>query len=168
MIQYQRMVVVLLDGLGLDYLEEGPMPYLQAMKHAGLYRQVRAVCPTVTNVNNVSVCCGAWPKEHGIAANSYYDAASGQPVYMNSAELIRVDTVIQKAHRQGIKTALLTAKRKSLELFTGMPIWLLPPKLRRLPTRNSLAFHPISTAVRSTTGSGRSPSVYLSTIPKSA
>ena len=117
MIQYQRMVVVLLDGLGLDYLEEGPMPHLQAMKHAGLYRQVRAVCPTVTNVNNVSVCCGAWPKEHGIAANSYYDAASGQPVYMNSAELIRVDTVIQKAHRQGIKTALLTAKRKSLELF---------------------------------------------------
>jgi len=113
----QRLVVVLLDGLGIDYLEQGPMPNLQAMRNSGFYRQVRAVVPTVTNVNNVSVCCGAWPEEHGISANSYYDAATGQPVYMNSSDLIRVDTVIQWAHKQGIKGALLTAKRKSMELF---------------------------------------------------
>ena len=113
----QRMVVVLLDGLGIDYLERGPMPNLQAMRSNGFYRQVKAVVPTVTNVNNVSVCCGAWPEEHGISANSYYDEASGQPVYMNSSDLIRVDTVIQWAHKQGIKGALLTAKRKSMELF---------------------------------------------------
>ncbi len=113
----QRLVVVLLDGLGIDYLEQGPMPNLQGMRNSGFYRQVQAVVPTVTNVNNVSVCCGAWPEEHGISANSYYDAASGQPVYMNSSDLIRVDTVIQWAHKQGIKGALLTAKRKSMELF---------------------------------------------------
>ena len=113
----QRMVVALLDGLGLDYLEQGPMPNLQAMRNDGFYRQVRAVAPTVTNVNNVSVCCGAWPDEHGISANSYYDVATGLPVYMNSSDLIRVDTVIQWAHKRGVKGALLTAKRKSLELF---------------------------------------------------
>jgi phosphonoacetate hydrolase len=93
----QRIVVVLLDGLGPDYFEQGPMPNLQAMRNSGFYRQVRAVAPTVTNVNNVSVCCGAWPEEHGISANSYYDATSGLPVYMNSSDLIRVDTVRQTA-----------------------------------------------------------------------
>src|ERR1035437_7719720 len=36
---------------------------------------------------------------------------------MNSSDLIRVDTVIQWAHKRGVKGALLTAKRKSLELF---------------------------------------------------
>jgi phosphonoacetate hydrolase len=113
----QRMVVVLLDGLGIDYLEQGPMPNLQAMRSSGFYCQVRAVVPTVTNVNNVSVCCGAWPEEHGISANSYYDEASRLPVYMNSSDLIRVDTVIQWANKMGVKGALLTAKRKSMELF---------------------------------------------------
>lgn len=113
----QRIVVALLDGLGRDYFEQEPLPNLHMLRDTGFYRQVKGVVPTVTNVNNVSVCCGAWPDEHGISANSYYDQTSGQPVYMNSADLIRVDTVIQWGRKKGVKGALLTAKRKSRELF---------------------------------------------------
>jgi phosphonoacetate hydrolase len=113
----QRLVVALLDGLGLDYFEKGPMPLLQWMSRTGFYRQVSAVMPTVTNVNNVSVCCGAWPDEHGISANSYFDPVSGQAVYMNSADLIRAETIFQRARRHGVRGALLTSKRKTVELF---------------------------------------------------
>ena len=113
----QRLVVALLDGLGIDYFEMGPMPVLQKMRWEGFYRPVRAVVPTVTNVNNVSVCCGAWPDEHGISANSYFDPRAGQAAYMNSADLIRTETLFQRARRQGVRGALLTSKRKTVELF---------------------------------------------------
>jgi phosphonoacetate hydrolase len=113
----QRVVIALMDGLGMDYFEKSPMPVLRRMSCEGFYRPVQAVVPTVTNVNNVSVCCGAWPDEHGISANSYFDPTSGQAVYMNSADLIRTETVFQRANRQGRRGALLTSKRKTVELF---------------------------------------------------
>ncbi len=113
----QRLVVALMDGLGMDYYEKSPMPVLKGMAQQGFFRPVRAVAPTVTKVNNVSVCCGAWPDEHGIAANSYYDPATGQAVYMNAADLIRTDTIFQWARQQGTQGVLLTSKRKTAELF---------------------------------------------------
>ena len=39
----QRLVIALLDGLGMDYFETGPMPVLQRMCRDGFYRPVRAV-----------------------------------------------------------------------------------------------------------------------------
>ncbi len=109
--------MALIDGLGVDYLAGNPMPALKAMGRDGFYKAVKAVAPTVTNVNNVSVCCGAWPDEHGISANSYFDAALGQAVYMNSADMIRSDTLFQRARKKGIGGALLTCKKKTVELF---------------------------------------------------
>ncbi|MDQ3773320.1 MAG: alkaline phosphatase family protein [Pseudomonadota bacterium] len=73
--------------------------------------------PSVTNVNNASISCGAWPAEHGICANSYLDEENGQAAYMNSGDLIRVETLFQRAARCGVHTGLLSAKRKTLELF---------------------------------------------------
>jgi phosphonoacetate hydrolase len=71
----------------------------------------------VTNVNNVSVCCGAWPDEHGIAGNSYFDPVAAKARYMNSSDMIRCDTIFQRARKQGVGGALLTSKRKTVELF---------------------------------------------------
>ncbi|MGH8567531.1 MAG: alkaline phosphatase family protein, partial [Gammaproteobacteria bacterium] len=114
---YQRVVVAMIDGFGLDYLAATPMPNLRRLMAEGLYRPVSAVFPSVTNVNNASISCGAWPAEHGISANSYFDEESGQAAYMNSGDLIRVETLFQRAERRGVRAGLLSAKRKTLELF---------------------------------------------------
>jgi phosphonoacetate hydrolase len=45
----------------------------------------------------VSIACGAWPEEHGIVANSYFNEQRGKPVYMNAAELIRCPTIFRRA-----------------------------------------------------------------------
>lgn len=113
----QRLVVALIDGLGIDYYEKSPMAVLHGMADEGFFRPVKAVVPTVTNVNNVSVCCGAWPDEHGISANSYCDSATAQAVYMNAADLIKTDTIFQWALEQGVQGVLLTSKRKTVELL---------------------------------------------------
>jgi phosphonoacetate hydrolase len=94
------------------------MPTLNRMERdADRFAIVSGVFPSVTNVNNVSIACGSWPDEHGITANSYYDAEAGQAVYMNAASLIRVKTLFQRAAEWGVRSALLTSKRKTAELF---------------------------------------------------
>ena len=113
----QRIVIGMLDGFGLDYLVASDMPNLKEMIRSGFFKQVTGVFPSVTNVNNVSICCGTWPEEHGITGNSYLDAVSGKAEYMNSADMILTDTIFQRAVRQGAKPALLTCKRKTVELF---------------------------------------------------
>lgn len=113
----QRIVVGMMDGLDMEYLEKISMPEFHKMMKEGFFKEVSGVFPSVTNVNNVSIACGAWPEEHGISANSFYNEASGRPEYMNSAELIRCQTIFARAKEKGIKSALLTSKKKTLELF---------------------------------------------------
>lgn len=113
----QRNVIGMIDGFGLDYLEGSDMPNLRNMMSGGLYRRVKGVFPSVTNVNNVSIACGGWPEEHGITGNSYFDDKTGETGYMNSADMIRMDTIFQRAARQGVQSALLTCKRKTVELL---------------------------------------------------
>lgn len=113
----QRVIVALMDGLDMAYIENTAMPNLQQMAQEGFFKEVGGVFPSVTNVNNVSIACGVWPADHGITANSYYDEKTGRPMYMNEAELIRHPTIFARAAKLGLKSALLTSKRKTLELF---------------------------------------------------
>lgn len=101
----------------MEYYRSAPLPNIKRMADEGFYKQVTGVFPSVTNVNNVSIACGAWPSEHGIVANSYFDRETDSAQYMNSAEMIDVPTIFEHAKKQGVKTALLTSKRKTLELF---------------------------------------------------
>lgn len=124
--KHHRIVVAMMDGLGLPTYRASRMPTLNQMERdADRVAVVSGVFPSVTNVNNVSIACGSWPESHGITANSYYDPRSGQAVYMNAASLIRVKTLFQRAAEWGLRSALLTSKRKTVELFrTGTAIAL--------------------------------------------
>jgi phosphonoacetate hydrolase len=78
---------------------------------------VAGVMPSVTNVNNASIATGTWPEEHGITGNSFFDEAKGQAEYMeNSAYLMRPG-LFERAARRGVKSALLTAKKKTVALL---------------------------------------------------
>jgi phosphonoacetate hydrolase len=114
----QRLVIVMLDGFGVDYLEQSRMPNLKNMIAKGFYKQVKGVMPAVTNVNNASICCGTWPDEHGITGNSFFDESAGKAEYMESAEYLRAPTLFERASRQGVKSALLTAKKKTVALLS--------------------------------------------------
>ena len=113
----QRIVVGMLDGLGWEYWEATELPHLRRMAEEGFCKEVEAIFPSVTNVNNVSICTGAWPCQHGIIGNSYYDPEQAGAVYMNAATLISHPTLFQRAARDGKKSALLTSKRKTIELL---------------------------------------------------
>src|SRR5262245_18060140 len=113
----QRIVVGMYDGFGMDYFEASTLPSLNLMAARGFFKRVSAVFPTVTNANNTSICCGAWPKEHGITGNSYFNEQTGEADYMESADFIRVPTIIQRAANVGVRSALLTCKVKTIHLL---------------------------------------------------
>jgi phosphonoacetate hydrolase len=113
----QRIVIGMYDGFGMDYLDASALPSLNLMVAWGFFKRVSAVFPTVTNTNNASICCGAWPKEHGITGNSYFNEQTGEADYMESADFIRVPTIIQRAANAGVRSALLTCKVKTIHLL---------------------------------------------------
>jgi phosphonoacetate hydrolase len=121
----QRTVVIMFDGFGLDYLAESKMPVLGQWKRDGLYRPVTGLMPSVTNINNASICCGVWPEEHGIVGNSYFDERRNEEDYMESPELLLAPTLFERAARQGVKSALLSSKAKTITfLLRGAEIVL--------------------------------------------
>jgi len=114
---HQRVVIIMFDGFDPRYLAASNMPVLAQWKRDGIYKQVTGVMPSVTNVNNASICCGAWPETHGIIANSYFDEKSGEELYVESADLVLAPTLFERAARQGVKSALLSSKAKTETLL---------------------------------------------------
>ena len=96
----QRVVVLMVDGLGADYIAASPMPVLASWQKRGISKIVNGVMPSVTNANNTSICCGVWPEKHGITANFYLDETYGREEYMESADLALAPTLFESAGRR--------------------------------------------------------------------
>lgn len=114
-----RTLVAMIDGLDSRYLDRGDMPVLRGFGKQGTYLPVEAVMPTVTNANNVSIACAAFPAEHGITGNSYLDEATGTAEYMEDGSSILIPTLFQRLAEQGRTSALLTAKVKTINLLAA-------------------------------------------------
>ena len=121
----QRTVVIMFDGFGVDYLNESNMPVLAQWKRDGLYKPVKGLMPSVTNINNASICCGVWPEVHGITGNTYFDEQRGVEDYTESPDLLLAPTLFEHAARKGVKSALLSSKAKTITfLLRGAEIVL--------------------------------------------
>ena len=113
----QRAVVAMIDGLDPAYVTDETMPVFGRLAAEGTSRLVQAVMPTVTNVNNAGISCAAWPAEHGITGNYFYDRASGEQGYMEDSRFLLLPTLMARVTAAGGKAALLTAKKKTASLL---------------------------------------------------
>jgi phosphonoacetate hydrolase len=115
----QRTVIAMLDGFGQAYTTAQPLPTLDRIRALGGYAPGRAMMPSVTNTNNVSIACGAPPAEHGITGNFYFDPEHGTGDYMEDQAFVLVPTVLERARDRGMHSALLTSKGKTVRLLAG-------------------------------------------------
>jgi phosphonoacetate hydrolase len=121
----QRTVVIMFDGFGMDYLSASKMPVLEQWKSNGIFKLVKGLMPSVTNINNASICCGVWPEAHGITGNTYFDEQRGVEEYTESPDLLLAPTLFERAARKGVKSALLSSKAKTITfLLRGAEIVL--------------------------------------------
>jgi phosphonoacetate hydrolase len=113
----QRVIVAMIDGLDPAYVSPQTMPVFGRLAREGTSRLASAVMPTVTNVNNAGISCAAWPAEHGITGNYYYDPARGEQGYMEQARFLLRPTLMARVTAAGGRAALLTAKKKTVSLL---------------------------------------------------
>ena len=113
----QRAVICLYDGFGYDYYERSQLPVMKRMAAEGMEKRGRAVFPTLTNANTISVCCAAWPSEHGVTTNCYFDEASQRARFLEDRSFILTPTIFQRFRAAGIPSALLSCKAKTLKIL---------------------------------------------------
>jgi len=113
----QRICVVLLDGFGMDYYEQSPMPTLKTWAKDGFFKHIQGVMPSVTNTNITGVCCGVHADQHGITANSYWDEEDAREQFMSDGNLLTAAVLFQRAARFGVRSVLLSAKQKTISLL---------------------------------------------------
>jgi phosphonoacetate hydrolase len=112
----KRVVIIMMDGFGMSYFNNAPMPWLKGMVAKNFVKQVDALMPTVTNANNTSICTGTFPEVNGISGNFFLND-KGQEEYMEDKSLVLAPTIFEKLKADGIKSALISSKKKSTTLL---------------------------------------------------
>lgn len=112
-------VVIMVDGLDPEYLDACPAPRMAEIAKEGFRVNARAMMPTVTNVNNVSLITGAYPESHGITSNYWLNREQDAEFYMESGEYVRSESMFQRATAKGARSLLVTAKDKLRNLLNN-------------------------------------------------
>ncbi len=132
---HQRVIIIMFDGFGVDYYRSTPMPALNDIEKHGMYKVVSSLMPSVTNLNNASICTGVLPDIHGITGNSYFDLKKGEEEYMENDSLLLAPTLFERAAKQGARSILFASKKKNIGLLhrgttdtispeTASPLWV--------------------------------------------
>lgn len=106
------VVLVSFDGFRADYLDRFAAPNLQSVAARGARARqgMRAVFPTKTFPNHISLVTGLYAEDHGIVANSFYDPGRGETYSIGTPTVVdgswyRGEPIWVTAERQGMVTA---------------------------------------------------------------
>lgn len=109
-------VAVCIDGCDPAYidqgLKDGILPNIQRFYDTGFGTTAKAVVPTFTNPNNLSIVTGAPQSVHGISGNYFLDPAKHEAVMLNDPAYVRSDTLPALLSQNGAKVVIITAKDK--------------------------------------------------------
>lgn len=84
------VLLIVIDGLRVDYATPGLMPRLTALGAEGVvFENHYAAFPTLTQVNAATLVTGAWPSTHGILGNVILDSRlSADPLQVEWAGVL--------------------------------------------------------------------------------
>ena len=126
----QRVIVIMIDGFGEKYYRAASMPFLNKMEKDGIYKVVPSLMPAVTNVNNMAIASGTTPDKTGITGNVYYDAAKQKEVYIEDPSILLTPTIFQRAHKLGVKSALISVKKKTVDVMGKYADYAICPECK--------------------------------------
>jgi len=113
----QRVIVIMMDGFGDKYYRAASMPFLNQMERQGIYKVVPSLMPAVTNVNNMAIATGTTPAQDGITGNVFFNDKTQKEEYVEDPSLLLTPSIFELAHRNGIKSALLSVKQKTIDVL---------------------------------------------------
>src|SRR5258708_2498348 len=113
----QKVIIIMLDGFGEEYYRMSDMPTLNYMERHGLFKVVTSLMPSVTNVNNTSICTGELPEKNGITGNYFYNTATSKEEFMEEDSLVLAPTIFERAKGKGVRSVLFSSKKKTIGLL---------------------------------------------------
>lgn len=124
----QRVIIIMMDGFAQQYYRAASMPFLRRMEQQGIYKEVPSLMPAVTNVNNMAIATGTPPSENGITGNVYYNEQTQQEQYVEDPTLLLTPSLFEKAHNAGVQSALLSVKKKTIDVLGKYADYTLCPE----------------------------------------
>ncbi|MDV6169124.1 alkaline phosphatase family protein [Flavobacterium sp. DG1-102-2] len=124
----QRTIVIMIDGFGEPYYRNSDMPNLNRMEKEGIFAVVPSIMPAVTMVNNVAIATGELPNKQGITGNVWYNPKTKEEEFIEDPDLIMVPTIFDKAKDRGIKSALFSVKKKTVDMMSKNTVVSLCPE----------------------------------------
>jgi phosphonoacetate hydrolase len=124
-VKRRKILILCIDAGSHEYLAASDLPTIRQLAKTGFYVHANAVIPSVTNVNNVSIATGTFPKTHGITTNYHVDRTTGKGEFIEDNRFLLAPTLfeIAKASKFADKTALFVTKKKLLRMLeTGADI----------------------------------------------
>ena len=113
-----KVLILVIDGCAPEYITPEFAPNIHRLaKQYGFVKTVKAVVPTVTNVNHASILSGKFPSETGMVGNYYYNPITGEEGYIEEKGFMKAETLLQAYRKRGLKTAFLTVKGKLLGVY---------------------------------------------------
>ena len=113
-----KVLILVIDGCAPEYITPQLAPKIHRLaEQYGFAKTVKAVVPTVTNVNHASILSGQFPAVTGMVGNYYYDPATGEEGFIEEKNFMKAETLLQAYRRHNRKTAFLTVKGKLLGVY---------------------------------------------------
>ncbi|MEJ7833375.1 MAG: alkaline phosphatase family protein [Nocardioides sp.] len=114
----KRTYVLVVDGCLPAEIDEGLTPNLMALRDGGLRHPRASSMPIMETIpNHVMMMTGMRPDRSGVPANSIYDRKLGAVREMDRPSDIRVDTVIERMNRAGLRTGTVLSKEYLYGIF---------------------------------------------------
>lgn len=113
----QKLAVFMIDGFDIEYYHASEMTNMKEMAKKGFFKQGSCIFPSLTNANNISIACGAWPMDHGVTTNCYYDHDKREAVFLEDSSFLKAPTIFELAQKEGSFSALLTCKSKTTKII---------------------------------------------------
>lgn len=115
----KRAYVLVVDGCRPDEIS-ALTPNLRALRDGGLRFPRASSMPIAETIpNHVMMMTGMRPDKTGVPANAVYDRALGEVRDLDRPSDIRVQTIIQRLKRRGLRTGTVLSKEYLYGIFGG-------------------------------------------------
>ena len=118
--QSENVVILVLDALSSSYLSQmgSNSNFAKIAKAGAAILDARCVYPSHTLTNHTTIMTGVNSGIHGIIGNVRLGEDGLSTIKNREPEMIKVETIFELAHEQGLKTAIVSGKNNLVTLFS--------------------------------------------------
>jgi hypothetical protein len=120
------LVMIVVEQFRPDYLEAAraqlaPGGFRRLLEKGAYFPDCRHYASTFPATTIATLATGAWPSQHGIVADHWYDRSIHSPINASNEELLATTLAAQIAGEQRTRVTVISMNQSHAALFAGTP-----------------------------------------------